>query len=124
MNILENQYIVPVLVGTGDETVRIAKMLRKKIGVKANIFAKKFALAHFISFNCHKVSPFGDEWVKEAILDFSRRFEEYYCPVFIVFDDYSRSIAARYADVGCAYLVINKDELFSNEKDLRKGESE
>lgn len=122
MNILENQYIVPVFVGTCDETVRIARRLQKKTGIKANIFSNRFSFSQKLIFNCYKVSPFGDEWIKEALLDFSKRLEEYYCPVYIVCDEYSKKIADGFDEIGCAYLVVDKETLFS--EDLRKGEAE
>ena len=120
MNILDNQYVIPVFVGKSEETFAIARKVYKKTGIKPHIFADRVPLFQRLIFNCHIISVENTEWLKEELLAFTNRFEEYYCPVLIICDDISKEISERFSEqIGASYLVLNKEGLFS---EAQKGE--
>lgn len=107
MNILEHEYLVPVVLGNDPEAIRIAKKIYQKTKIRVHVFAEEFRISQRLLFSCHKVSPMRNALLADSLLSFARSLEEYYCPVLVVGENDLCEVIERYSEeIESAFLVF------------------
>jgi hypothetical protein len=106
MNILEHDYLVPVVIGNDEKSLAKAKKLKKLTGLRVNIFAEKFTLFQRISYKCYKVSPMRKEFLADYLIFFSDTLDNFECPViFIDKKDFSYVFGDECERIESAFMI-------------------
>ena len=97
MNWLEHEYLVPILVGNGDKTRRIAKRIKKLTGIRPHIFSNRFSIVLRLRCFCHLVSPIHEDFLREYL---------------IVTDTEVRSLIDKYRDnLESSFLIVEPTDI-------------
>lgn len=113
MNWLEHEYLVPVIIGNGRDSLKAVKEIYKATGIKPHLFAEKFSFFQRLGYYCHAVSPMREEFLIDSLISFVSSLEEYYCPVLFFSNDNKEFITNFSEVIENAYVVINLEEVLN-----------
>ena len=96
MNYFENDYALPVILGSSTEAISVATLLRRESDLKIHIFARKLSLINRLLFKYHKTTSENEDILLLSLIDFSDTVGEYYMPVLILCDETGKAFAEKY----------------------------
>ena len=109
---LEHEYLVPILVGNGDKTRRIAKRIKKLTGIRPHIFSNRFSIVLRLRCFCHLVSPIHEDFLREYLISFAGTLDSFQFPVIIVTDTEVRSLIDKYRDnLESSFLIVEPTDI-------------
>ena len=111
MNYLEHEYLVPVIIGSGRESLALAKAIYKETRIKPHIFADRFSLWQRLFCYCHKVSPMKSHLLLESLISFAESLEEYYFPIIICDEKAAELVKKNSEIIESFYIIKDLNEL-------------
>ena len=109
MNWLEHEYLVPIIIGCTDESLKLAKKVKGLTGLKPHIFAERFSVFHKLVYNCHVVSPMNAAFLADYLVSFANALDSFEFSVIVtdkndlseIFGEYTEQVESSYV-IGCA----------------------
>lgn len=114
MNWIDHEYLVPVIIGNGAESISTAKKIYKLTKKRVHLFAQSFSLLQRIQCVCHKVDPWRDFLIVESLAAFAQSLEGYFYPVVIVCkgDTITKNLIEKHSDIlESHYLVVKSEDI-------------
>ena len=111
MNLLEHEYLVPVIIGNSKDSFKDAEAIYKATKIKPHLFGEKFSFFQQLRYNCHVVSPFREEFLAESLTSFASSLEEYYCPILVLNSEYNRFFERYLEIIDSTYVKVNIKEI-------------
>ncbi len=114
MNFIDNEYLLPIFIGSSRANLKIARRIRKQFGIKGHSFASCHGIRDRLTYRCHKVCPMRDELLALSLQAFYDQLEDYFCPVIVVCDEGARDMIARIRqEIEYAYIITEATALLS-----------
>lgn len=114
MNYLENDFLLPVIIGSDPNCTETAKRIYKSTKIKPHIFSDRFSWYQKLFFKCHKIFSFSHSVLCAELCSFPLRFEEYFTPILIICDERSENFVKAYSEtIESAYITVKAEDLFS-----------
>lgn len=112
MNYLTHEYLVPVIIGTTEESLTASKIIFNYSGIKPHLFAEHFNIRQKWNCICHKVTPMREFLLKESLCHFSDLLDEYYFPVLIPCGtDAEKFVQIHSEDLTCHFVIIEYNRI-------------
>ena len=119
----ENEYMVPVLLGDKSRSLRLAKIIFKKYGVKPHVFGFSFTLFEKIKYQCHTFSSKADFIITASLLNFADSIAPYYTALLILCDEQAKELIGHENNIlESAYICVYYQDLFED-KSFRGGKT-
>jgi len=117
-NILEHEFLVPVVLGNDSVAVKTALRIKKATYVKVHLFAERFPLWQRLLFSCHEVQPYKDCFFEDSLNRFALSLDEYMYPVIISHGKKTDEFINCYSEtLEAAFVAVRSDrltDLYSN----------
>ena len=110
MNLIDNEYLIPIFIGRSKQNVKIAKKIRKAVGIRSHLFTEKPSIGERLVFRCHRVDPMRPDFLMMSLQSFSDQLEEYFCPVIVVTDRLAKDLLCTIRESIEPLFVITDDE--------------
>ena len=83
MNYFENEYALPIILGSSKEAILTAKTLQKKTDLEIHVIAKRLSLLNRLRFYFHRLCSDSEDIILMTAEDIARGFDDYYTPILI-----------------------------------------
>jgi hypothetical protein len=111
MKFLDNEFFVPIYIGTSRRALESANKLRKDLGIKAHIFSEKFNIFQRILYNCHIVKPIRPEFIFESLISFTRDLEDFFCPVILICEDSDNALIEQFRnELESRFIILDEKD--------------
>ena len=103
---LEHEYLVPIIIGCTDESLKLAKKVKGLTGLRSHIFAERFSVFQKLMYNCHVVSPMKVEFLTDSLVSFADALDNFEFSVIITDKNDLSEIFGKYTErVESSYVV-------------------
>ncbi len=108
MNFFENEYAVPVILGSGKSAISVATLLHRDTDLKVHIFASKLSLIDRMLFRFHRILSESEDILLLSLNDFADTLQDYHTPMLIYCDDTGMAFVERNFDkLEQRYVIIS-----------------
>ena len=122
MDYLDNEYSVPVIIGEGNATDRVAVYIFKRMGIRPFIFASKFTLTQRIFCKCRKLPSSSHCILEDALLTLANTADGYYSPLLIYCTKKAEQFVKEHSQIiESAYICVSHVDLLANKSIENKG---
>ncbi len=114
MNYLENDFLLPVIIGSDKNCTETAKKIYQSTKIKPHIFSDRFSWYQRLFFKCHKIFSFSHLVLCAELSSFPSRFEEYFTPILIICDERAEKLVHACSEsIESIYITVKAEDLFS-----------
>ena len=107
MNFFDNQYLLPVVLGNDDETLKVARILRKR-HFEVHIFSNELAFSHRIRLKYHNTRNTANWLLNIKLSDFIAILHESYTPILIYSQSYEKDFIKQYfSELEKRYVIMS-----------------
>ena len=112
MDILEHEYLIPIVLVKEKETLKLVEKLKRITKQRIHVFSDNFSFWQRIRYTCHKVSFMNSELLVLDLINFSGKLEDYFFPVIIVCDQWAADFVSDNSEtVESAFVAVNYSDL-------------
>ena len=112
MNWLEHEYLIPVIVGNGKSELALADKIKRKTGIRVNIFAERFSFFQRLKYSCHIVTPMKNEFLLNSLISFADALDSFDFPVIVSnIRELSDLLGDGLDRVECSYIIGDPKDL-------------
>jgi hypothetical protein len=110
INFFENDYSIPVILGSGTCESNAAELITKCNNKKVHIFSEKLSVLKRVRYTFHKI-PKGERLLINALSDFADSVHEYNTPILVYGTSFSDFVANNLLLLESKYITIPVDEV-------------
>lgn len=113
----ENDYLVPVLLGSEKKIKPFAAAILQHKRARPHLFGNGFSFLTRLRYNCHKIGPSKDIWKLAALCDFADMLDSYYTPALILCCDDDKAFYRDFCDkIERRFVVIEFEKYMQKEE--------
>ncbi len=116
MDYLDNDFLIPVILGDGKDSSKAAKFVRDVTKIRPFIFSSEFSLLQRISFKCRKL-PLSNRLYAEHLCNFAYKISTQYSLLLIYCESYRAFIENNSLDLESRYIAVSFEEILNNYKE-------
>ena len=113
MNYLDNDYLIPVILGNDKEAIAAARLVFDKTGIRPYIFSSEFSLEQRLLYRCKKVSAQSQLALILELCSFSQKHDAQGSPLLIYTDKNRQFVQDHSDDIESRYVTVSAQELLS-----------
>ncbi len=106
MNFFENEYTIPVILGSSQEGLDLANIIRKKTHLEIHIFGYSLSFFRKLKYRFHKITS-NKDITYLSLIKFAECIHEGYSPLLIYCDDMIDFVTQNFSDLESIFIIIS-----------------
>lgn len=114
MNYLDNDYLIPVILGGGKDATRVARLVFDKTGIRPRVFAFEFSLEQKLLCKCSKFPTRGDFIMISELCAFAEKHDSEGSLLLIFTEENTRFIKDHSDEIESRFITVSAHELLQS----------
>ena len=117
MDYLANDYLIPVVLGEGEDADNTASYIYKKTSIRPYLLSHGFSLNQRLMFKCKRLVFESDFYIVAYLCDLAEKLESRGSPLLVYTKEYESLVQAHSEEIESRYIAISAHKLINNSKE-------